>query len=60
MSVHGLASSRPARSTRPATEIGPVPGSSENSNDRSTKASSTRAVVRIFAAAGAPSSVISS
>ena len=44
------------RSSVPLTVIGPVPGSSEKSNDRSMNAVSTRAVVRIVAAVSWPSS----
>ena len=43
----GRASRSQRRSSVPRTSIGPVPGSSENSNDLSAKLRSTRAVVRI-------------
>ncbi len=42
----------------PLTETGPVPGSREKSNDRSSNARSTRAVVRMMAGVVAPRSDI--
>jgi hypothetical protein len=49
---------RPPSPSVPLTSTAPVPGSSENVNDRSVKPLSTLASVRMRAALDAPSSVI--